>query len=196
MNKYVFDNSNLAESYSGVTTPLTYSFARYVYQGAYKHFCKMMGVSNKAIKQNEEMFERMVEFIGYRMYYNLINWYKLVSFMPGYKYNKEFFEKMLGVQKEYSYSCDKNFNIFQKYFIDLPRLCFQVIKISFSFVFMGDLIKRFNGKFDGILENIDSIELSALSLNDLKDAYHYYINIISSSGRRGLSVLVMVPQNQ
>lgn len=173
MKKYIFDNSNLAESYSGVTTPLTYSFARYVYQEVYKHFCRMMGVNNKVISQNETMFTKMIEFIGSRMYYNLINWYKLVSFLPGYKFNKEFFEKMLGVQKQYSYTYDKKYNLFQKYFIDLPHLYFQVIKISASFICMGHLIKKFNKTFDKVFETVDSIELSGLSLNELKDLYFH-----------------------
>ena len=29
----LWDNSNITESYNGVTTPLTFSFARYVYEG-------------------------------------------------------------------------------------------------------------------------------------------------------------------
>ncbi len=91
MKKNIYDNSNLSESYSGTTTPLTFSFARYIYQEVYNHFCGMMGVSTNVIKKNDEMYERMIEFIGYRMYYNLINWYKLVSFLPGYKFNRGFF---------------------------------------------------------------------------------------------------------
>ena len=38
--KYVLDNSNLAESYSGATTPLTYSFASRMYREVYKVFCR------------------------------------------------------------------------------------------------------------------------------------------------------------
>ena len=68
MKKYIFDNSNIAESYSCVTTPLTYSFARYAYQEVYKHFCRMMGVGRRTINQHKEIFPRMVVFIGYRMY--------------------------------------------------------------------------------------------------------------------------------
>jgi len=171
MEKSIFDNSNLAESYSGITTPLTYSFAQYVYQEVYKHFCRMMGVSNKVINQNDKMFKNMLGFIGYRMYYNLINWYKLVSFLPGYRLNVKFFEKMLGVQKEYSYSCNKEHYSFQKYLIDLLHLSFQITKIAFSFIFMGYLIKRFNKKFDDTLKKVSKIELGKLSLNDLKDLY-------------------------
>jgi len=40
----IWDNSNIIESYSGVTTPLTFSFARAVYEDVYRQFCRVMGV--------------------------------------------------------------------------------------------------------------------------------------------------------
>ena len=171
MKKYIFDNSNIAESYSGVTTPLTYSFARYAYQEVYKHFCRMMGVGRRTINQHKEIFTRMVVFIGYRMYYDLINWYTLVSFLPGYKFNREFFEKMLGVQKDYNYSRDEKISFFQKYFIILPRLLFQTLGILFSFIFMGYLVRRFNKRFDRIFSRIGAIKLHDLDLRQLEGLY-------------------------
>ena len=171
MKKYIFDNSNIAESYSGVTTPLTYSFARYAYQEVYKHFCRMMGVGNRTIDQHKEIFPRMVVFIGYRMYYDLINWYTLVSFLPGYKFNRKFFEKMLGVQEGYGHSHDGKSSFFQKYFIILPRLLFQTVGILFSFILMGHLIKRFNKRFDRIFSKINAIKLQDLNLKQLENLY-------------------------
>lgn len=171
MKKYIFDNSNIAESYSGVTTPLTYSFARYAYQEVYKHFCRMMGVGERTIDQHKEIFPRMVVFIGYTMYYDLINWYTLVSFLPGYKFNREFFEKMLGVQKGYNHSHDEKSGFFQKYLIILPRLLFQTMGILFSFIFMGHLVRRFNKRFDRIFRRIEAIKLHALGLKQLEGLY-------------------------
>ena len=42
--RVIWDNSNIAESYSGVTTPLTFSFAREIYEHVYRQFCRMMRV--------------------------------------------------------------------------------------------------------------------------------------------------------
>ena len=36
----LWDNSNIAESYTGVTTPLTFSFARRAYTAVYRAFCR------------------------------------------------------------------------------------------------------------------------------------------------------------
>lgn len=171
MKKYIFDNSNIAESYSGVTTPLTYSFARYAYQEVYKHFCRMMGVVPAVIEKNVDMFSRMVVFIGNRMYYDLINWYKLVSFLPGYRFNRGFFEKMLGVQESYAYTREQQDGVFRKYCVILPGLIFQTTGILCSFVFMGSLIKCFNKRFDRVFREIDAIDLAQLGEGDLKDLF-------------------------
>ena len=171
MTKQIFDNSNLAESYSGVTTPLTYSFVNYVYQEVYQHFCRMMGVSRKTINENQDMFARMVEFIGYHMYYNLLNWYKLVSFLPGYQTNARFLEKMLGVQKEHQASLPKPRNRVQAYIRDAPCMLVQVVKISASFAFMGMLIRRFERRFDRVLKEAGDIPLSDLNLDQLRELY-------------------------
>lgn len=171
MKKYIYDNSNIAESYSGVTTPLTYSFARHSYQEVYKHFCRMMGVGKRTIDQHKEIFPRMVVFIGYRMYYDLINWYTLVSFLPGYKFNRKFFEKMLGVQEGYDHPRASENGFFRKYLIILPRLLFQTAGILCSFIAMGRLIKTFNKRFDRVFSSIDAIELSDLSPKELESLY-------------------------
>lgn len=168
----IYDNSNIAESYSGVTTPLTYSFARAVYEEVYVHFCGMMGVGRGVIKANRAMFSKMVEFIGGRMYYDLINWYKLVSFLPGYSFNRAFFEKMLGLQKEYHYAPPAAPGALARYFIFLPKLGFQTLRIALSFVFMDLLVSRFNRRFDREYARLSALDLGALSLTGGKELYY------------------------
>ncbi len=45
----LWDNSNIAESYGGVTTPLTFSFARHAYEEVYRELCRLLGVSEAEI---------------------------------------------------------------------------------------------------------------------------------------------------
>ena len=161
--KYLLDNSNLAESYSGVTTPLTYSFASRMYRGVYRLFCEKMGVSKTIIRQHEEEFSNLLSFVGYRMYYNLRNWYTLISFLPAYKLNKQFFDRMLGVEADDSWEPAPVMGLFRKYALELPRVAVQFVRIGVSFMFMGLLAKRFNREFDGTFARLESIDLSSLS---------------------------------
>jgi len=170
MKEKIYDNSNIAESYAGVTTPLTFSFVRYVYQEVYQYFSKMMGASDSLIKENKDTFEHMVEFIGHRIYYNLNSWYEMLSFFPAYRLSSEFMEKMMGVEK-HTPLIKKEYNFHEKYLLYFPIISFQIIKISLTFVFLGWRIKEFNRYFDKIFLDLNSIDLSKLSLIELKNSY-------------------------
>jgi pyruvate,water dikinase len=167
--KKIYDNSNLAESYAGVTTPLTFSFARYVYEHVYHNFCRLMGVKEEIIQKNHNMFAHMVEFIGCQMYYDLINWYKMISFLPGYSLNRVFFEKMLGVQKSHNYQ--KNRLTGPEKLLEFLDLVFQVTKIVFTLISMKFLVERFNRDFDKTYEDISQKNLEAMDLIELKETF-------------------------
>jgi len=93
----IWDNSNIVESYSGVTTPLTFSFARDAYQHVYPQFCRLMGVRERTIAHHDEMFANMLGLVRGRLYYNLLNWYGMLALLPGYRANRRFMEQMMGV---------------------------------------------------------------------------------------------------
>ena len=94
----IWDNSNIVESYSGVTTPLTFSFAREIYEYVYRQFCRMMGVPGRIIIAQEETFRNMLGLIRGRLYYNLLSWYRVLAMLPGYQVNRPFMEQMMGVK--------------------------------------------------------------------------------------------------
>lgn len=93
----LWDNSNIVESYGGVTTPLTFSVARSAYQEAYRHFGRVLGVSEREIVRHERAYEQMIGLIRGRVYYNLLNWYRLLMLTPGFRFNRKFMEQMMGV---------------------------------------------------------------------------------------------------
>lgn len=93
---YVWDNSNIVESYGGITLPLTFDFAHYVYHKVYVQFCQVLMVPQKNILEMDQYLSHMLGLFYGRVYYNLLNWYKLTSILPGYKYNRAFMETMMG----------------------------------------------------------------------------------------------------
>jgi pyruvate,water dikinase len=95
--RLLWDNSNIIESYNGVTTPLTYSFANNAYTIVYQLFLRVMGVREDVIRANSSVFPRMIGLIRGRVYYNLNAWYRVVALLPGYRANKAFMEQMMGV---------------------------------------------------------------------------------------------------
>ncbi|MDB9493721.1 PEP/pyruvate-binding domain-containing protein [Spirulina major CS-329] len=95
----LWDNSNIAESYSGVTTPLTFSFARRAYEEVYRQFCRLMGVSQSRIAASDRTFTTMIGLMQGRIYYNLLSWYRVLTLLPGFRLNRRFMEQMMGVKE-------------------------------------------------------------------------------------------------
>jgi pyruvate,water dikinase len=95
----LWDNSNIVESYGGITLPLSFSFALRNYKAVYIQFCEVLGLPNEIIKDMDSYLSYMLGSINGRVFYNLFNWYKLVGVLPGFKSNKEFMETMMGVSE-------------------------------------------------------------------------------------------------
>ncbi|MDR1688705.1 MAG: hypothetical protein LBS21_08870 [Clostridiales bacterium] len=96
----IWDNSNIAESYNGITTPLTFSFIRLAYEHVYREMCRMLGVKESKIAENDYIFTHMLGRCDGQVFYNMLSWYKLVAILPGYKTNAKFMEQMMGVKEE------------------------------------------------------------------------------------------------
>jgi phosphohistidine swiveling domain-containing protein len=94
----VWDNSNIVESYPGVSTPLTYSFARYVYQQVMKETIGGFTLNRRAVENDAPIFETLIGYLDGRIYYNLTNWYRMVSFIPALAGDKSACNRMLGIR--------------------------------------------------------------------------------------------------
>lgn len=97
----IWDNSNIIESYPGVTTPLTFSFILDVYEAVYAYFSEIMGVRKSVIEDNEKVFANMLGLLRGRVYYNLFSWYRVLALFPAYSLNAEFMENMMGVKERF-----------------------------------------------------------------------------------------------
>ncbi len=95
----VWDNSNIAESYGGITSPLTYSFATRIYEHVYREFCKLLHVPKWKIARSDQVFPQMLGQIQGRVYYNLVSWYRVLALLPGFSVNRSFMEQMMGVKQ-------------------------------------------------------------------------------------------------
>ncbi|SCA63009.1 Uncharacterized protein SCG7086_AH_00110 [Chlamydiales bacterium SCGC AG-110-P3] len=95
----LWDNSNIIESYSGVTTPLTFTFTSHVYHQVYLQTLELLGVPEEVITSNRATIRNMLGLIRGRIYYNLINQYKFLSLLPEVSSNAEFMDTMIGVEQ-------------------------------------------------------------------------------------------------
>ncbi len=100
----LWDNSNIIESYPGITTPLTFSFIKKMYAVVYAQFSELMGVTQKEIAKHADVFDNTLGLVRGRVYYNLLSWYKMLAMLPGYSINAEYMENMMGVKERFELS--------------------------------------------------------------------------------------------
>jgi rifampicin phosphotransferase len=98
-NRILWDNSNIVESFSGVTSPMTFSVIRRAYAIVYRQFAEVMGIPPDVIRAHQPVFDNMLGLFRGQVFYNLLNWYALVRLFPGYEQNRAFMEQMMGVRE-------------------------------------------------------------------------------------------------
>jgi len=157
----VFDNSNIVESYGGITTPLTFSFIRTVYENVYIELCKIFNVKQEKIEMNSQMFKNMLALIDGRVYYNLYGWYGLLSMFPGLGSNKKFMEQMMGVKESLP---DDLFPVPQATFKDKLGLVSTGYGLVKGFFKIRKMTDRFYDRLNDALEekNIENMDLYEL----------------------------------
>ncbi|WP_324194685.1 phosphoenolpyruvate synthase [Nocardia terpenica] len=93
----VWDNSNIIESFSGVTSPLTFTTAADIYGRVYRGYAESLRVPKAQVAQTEGWTSVLLGSFHGRVYYNLLHWYRMVGIAPGYPLNRKVLEAALGV---------------------------------------------------------------------------------------------------
>ncbi|MEV4640572.1 phosphoenolpyruvate synthase [Actinoplanes sp. NPDC049548] len=95
----IWDNSNIVESFRGVTSPLTFTFASMVYGVVYESFARSLRVPGKQLRQMQAWLPTLLGSFHGRVYYNLVNWYRLQRIPPFYDVNRKLLEVAMGVDE-------------------------------------------------------------------------------------------------
>ncbi len=169
----LWDNSNIIESYSGVTSPLTYSFANACYEEVYRQFCQVIGVPDTLISEYDTVFKNMLGLLRGRIYYNLINWYKLVILLPGASNNKEFMETMMGVRQALTpeLAAMIEFPDSAPSFSMVRKIKLYALSI-YRFLRIDSIVNTFDTNFHAIYDKARKDDLTKYSLKQLVDFYH------------------------
>ena len=161
-NRQVWDNSNIVESYPGITQPLTFSFIRIAYHAVYTQFCQLLGLSQREVREHAQMLDHMLALINRRVYYNLMNWYQLVSLLPGFRWNKGFMEGMMGVAEGENATDAPEPSWARRWLVEFPR----VLKVGLNAVRLQwrlpAMIARFHAEFDAIYQHYRRLEIESL----------------------------------
>ncbi len=93
----ILDNSNIVESYPGLTLPLTQSFIRRAYAQVFRMLLLRLTGERETVKRMEPVLSHMVDVANGRVYYRISNWYDILFFLPFYKKIIPLWQEMMGV---------------------------------------------------------------------------------------------------
>lgn len=159
-NTVILDNSNIVESYPGITLPLTASFVESAYYGVFFGIFRKLTGSNKIIN-NSKWLMSMVRCYNGRMYYQISNWYKIINYFPFSNKIIKIWQEMLGVN-------NKSINVLEKISFTRKAIVFiNILKMILTVPYkMRRLEQYFNQANEYFYQNFNE-NLTNLQLLDL-----------------------------
>lgn len=158
----VLDNSNIVESYPGITLPLTQSFVRQVYYKVFRRLLLRLTRNKRTVDGMDNILQHMVDVANGRVYYRISNWYDVILLLPFHKKIIPVWQEMLGVrQKNVTYHSDTKVSgpaRVRTFFSFVGLLCSTPRKMKALEKYFGEVLEYF-GQMD--LKRASNTELLA-----------------------------------
>lgn len=166
----LWDNSNIVESYPGITTPLTFSFIQKMYERVYRQLAELMGVREADMDLHSGVFAQTLGLVRGRVYYNLLNWYKMLALVPGYTLNAPFMENMMGVKER--------FELGPEFRMHKGKAGFRILKMVAKLVRLHRNLpasrRSFMQQLNATMDRYAKLELDTLSASELIQQYQEF----------------------
>ncbi|CAI8037287.1 Prodigiosin synthesizing transferase PigC [Geodia barretti] len=161
----LWDNSNIVESFAGVTSPLTFSFASLAYKQVYTQTLRAAGVPESTLATYEPYLGNMVGLVRGNLYYNLINWYRCLSCLPVGDTSK-YMETMMGVKQSLDPELEAELGRIRD---TAPKYgVWTKIKVLYGVVYtvykIDQLVEQFSQRFNSYYTAAVETDFSSLSL--------------------------------
>lgn len=164
-----YDSANIAESYSGIVLPLTLSFVKLIYSEVYKDLICASGISRKKVNKHKDIFDSLTASFYGKLYYNMNSWYKMMSFFPGYKRNKNNLELMISsnIDNEIEREIKPGviFSIYYYFIVILKLVIFPITVFSFK-----KKTRRILGRYSKLL-------IEEMTFDECYDLFNNFLSI-------------------
>ena len=142
----VYDNSNIQESYCGVTTPLTFSFAQRAYATVYRQTMRVLGLPAAQVAAHEAVVSQLLGLVRGRIYYNINNWYRGLRLLPAFRQNKADMERMMGLEEPVDFVINERKSLAASLRL-LPRLAQNMARLLWAFGRLKTRVTAFHAHF-------------------------------------------------
>ncbi|UCF89164.1 MAG: hypothetical protein JSV70_02650 [bacterium] len=154
----IWDNSNIVESYPGLTLPLTFSFIRRGYEVSFARTIQSLMANRKPLEGGQAVFRNMLGLIDGHVYYNLLNWYRMLSYLPGFSRHRKSWDQMIGIQEEVDFPGTR---------LSAVNRIHSSLKIAHLLLSVGGCGRRFFSRFTPAYERLADRDLGNASEEDL-----------------------------
>ncbi|MFZ4712949.1 MAG: PEP/pyruvate-binding domain-containing protein [Bacteriovoracaceae bacterium] len=91
-----FVDTNLTESYPGVTSPLNADFVRKAYEEVFTGSFEILKMPQDKVKALKEHSPNLIAYFGGHLYYHIYHYYAVFHSLPGGKSTRDAWHKMIG----------------------------------------------------------------------------------------------------
>lgn len=168
----ICDNANIQESYCGITTPLTFSFARAAYATVYEQTLRLIGSSAKESDARKTITDNMLTLVRGRVYYNIQNWYRALLLLPSFNMNKTDMEAMMGLEEPVDIVQDKQLSRREK-LLTLPAMISMAARLLYAQLTLETRVRTFLQHYGDVQAHVDRDNLHILSPAQLIELLKY-----------------------
>ena len=124
------------------------------------------------VADEDDTFRNMLGLIRGRLYYNLLNWYRVLALLPGFTVNRKFMEQMMGVRESLpeSVKITVTSSAQRGKFLDALALARTLIGLLLNYLRLPRQIARFTDRLNDALAP-PAIALSDQRPDELAGAY-------------------------
>ncbi len=160
----ILDNSNIVESYPGITLPLTQSFIKDAYHQVFRTLLFRLTRQPDTIRRMDPVLCHMVDTVNGRVYYRISNWYDVLLLLPFHKKLIPIWQEMMGVRVRTVSSSHTG-----------PVRWTARLKTAWSFCCLlfscPRKMKRLDVYFAELLQEFDALDTAHMDTPELLSAY-------------------------
>ena len=180
--KDVYDNSNIQESYNGITTPLTFTYAAKGYELVYTQLMKLMLMSPEEIHKAQWRHRNLLGLVYGRIYYQILFWYEGLKYLPHFGRRKQEMEEMMGLEEPVEFIESISLTPWEK-IRRIPSMILLLAVTLYRFARMSQLVNEFDSWFWKLYQNAQTERLSFMNDKELlKNLFEFQTDTLEKWG--------------
>ena len=135
----------------------------------YRSYCEVLGVPARYLREMDQYLDNMLGHVNGRVYYNLLNWYRVIRLVPFYELNRTVMEIAMGVEERLDAELADSLHPFVAHSrADSARIRLRIaLRFAWYFLTIGRWVARFRRHFYAVYERFEAISYNELTAGEV-----------------------------